>query len=443
MTGIPYVMGAGEDIGPGLSSIADTIGTLLNPDAKFQHAAKLAFLQDPELMQKFVDIEKANPGTLKAFGFGDRGSDILSRMQESIPAIRARMIAPDVAEALQTEGPTKRTAVSQAATGASPGQVAEDDFSAWFSKEGKKLLDEHPDIFIRAARKKFGVGSELDQELEQATLESYKAGKPLRDTPPMEILNGILSGKLNGREVSGVLTGPEGQGFQAAMKLYAINREAQTRMFGYQYGTSDPIARAKLAAAIDAWQAANGAGSVGGWYQHLWGDNTYGAPLPGDADAITKTLRDAQFNKRTQQLQTVFKTVEPYITAIHKGGSESEQKKRIDAINEVLKANDSQWTAFWDEEGWFNFGRLGFKDKAGNVTSDPTALISEVPPTDVQNGRAVFFNKLGPQEKAVATWLGGLSLEQQKTEAAKMRAEAKRRGNAESAENILRAAGVE
>lgn len=424
---LPYLGGAGENLGPGLNAIVDSIGQLLRPNAKFENQMKALFMEKPELMQKFVDIEKANPGTMKAFGFGDAGSDMISRMQESIPGLSARLLAPQVAEELQRPGsPATRAAVSQSISGKTEGELAQDDFSGWFAKEGKKLLESDPEMFIRAARAKFGTGSKVENMVEDRAVETIEQSKPLRDRPPMEIVQDVAAGKLRLSEVTGLLVGPEGHAVQMAMKLHQDEKEARTRMFMAQYGRdqNDTITRTKLAAAIDAWQAAKGKGTLGGWYSHLWGESTFGAPAAGDSEVIASTLKDQQLDQRTKQLTTMFKSIEPLIAAVHKGGPESEQKNRISRINEVLQENNSQWTAFWDEKGIFNFGRLGFRNKAGLVTDDPGAVTSEIPPSNLRDGNAILESQLSPQQRALAGQLKTLTGQARSARIAQIRARA-------------------
>lgn len=439
---VPYLGGAGENLS-GLNVLVDSVGSMLNPDAKFQQTIRMAFLEKPELMQKFVDIEKANPGTLKAFGFGEKGANLLGKMQESIPGLQARVLAPQIAEELQTPGSKiAKTAVSKATTGQTPGELAQDDFSGWFAKEGQKLLDSDPALFVRAARSKFGTGSEMENVVEDRALANMEAGKSLREMAPMEIVEQVVGGKLKLNEVSGLLVGPEAQGVQMAMKLYQEEKEGRMRMLLARYGRGqdDTIARTKLAAAIDAWQTAKGRGSLGGWYTHLWGESTFGQPQQGDQEVIAGALKDQQFDQRTQQLTRMFKSIEPLIGAIHKGGPESEQQNRISRINEVLGANHSDWTAFWDEEGIFNFGRLGFKNKAGDITADPAALTSEIPPSSAVNGDQYLESTLTPPQRALAAQLKGLTGEARKARIGQIRA---RSNNTQVAESIIKLGGGE
>lgn len=395
---IPYIGGAGENIGPGLSAIGDALGQLLNPNEQFRRQAQALFLQKPELMQKFVDVEKANPGTLKAFGFGDKASNLLGGMEESIPALIARRLAPKIATELQDpNSAATRTATTRAISGETPGQLAADDFSGWFAKEGQKLLASDPELFIRAARAKFSTGTEFENEMEDAAQKNYHSAEYLRNTPAPQLVRDFLGGKFSMSEISGIMLGPEKLAFNAAMEVYKQDREAEVRMnlakFGYDQNTS--IQRAKLTSAYDSWESSGRRGSLAGWYHHLWGTNDFGEPLPTDEANIAAAEKNQQSDLRTKQLTTMFKGIEPLITGIQKGADdESTQKNRIARINEVLAENHSQWRAFWNEDGIFNFGKLSFRTQDGKlITDDPSALTSDVP-----SGREQSITLTGPQQ---------------------------------------------
>lgn len=402
---IPYVGGLGEDIGPGLSAIADVVGQVLNPNEQFRRKAQALFLENPELMQKFVDVEKANPGTLKAFGFGDKATNLLGGMQESIPGLIARKLAPQVAEELQTPGSKAvRSATTQAISKQTPGQLEADDFSAWFVKEGQKMLDKDPELFARAARAKFGTGTEFENEIENAAQKNYHSAEYLRNTPPMDIVKDIAGGRLSMSEISGLTAGPEKQAIAVAMEIYKQDREAQLRMYLAKFDyANNSIQRAKLTSAYDSWEASGRRGSLAGWYSHMWGSNDFGTPLPTDAADIAAAEKDQQMDLRTGQLTRMFKSIEPLITAIQKGGDDTVQQNRISRINDVLRENGSQWTAFWNEKGIFNFGKLSFRNKEGLVTDDPASITTDIP---TGNEKSLELN--GAQQ-ATAARLKGLS----------------------------------
>ena len=411
---IPMLQGLGDQLGPVIGELTDQIGTLIDPNAKFNHAMKLAFLQNPEMMQKFVDIEKANPGTLKAFGFNDAGTDLLSGMRESIPALRDRILAPEVAAQLQTPGPTRTAAATRIATGGmTPGEVAGDDFSAWFTKEGRKLLDSDPSLFVRAARAKFGTGTALDNKMEDASIAGYEAAKDLMQLPPMEQVKAVVRGDVTTQQLAGMLTNPGQQAaFGAAMQLYQQERQRQMNMFvaQYRHKSDDPLARARLGAAIDAWESAGRKGTMAGWYNMIFPKNTgdFGASAPDDAQVIADAQKNQSNRIRQQQIQTTWKTVEPMIAAVHKGGSESEQLRRIGDINTALEADGSDWEAFWDTD-WIN--ELMFRNKRTHeVTRDATVLTSPVSVTDVQTEDQLFGGRMTPGDLQTVSRLKGMQL---------------------------------
>lgn len=387
---IPTLLGADDVIGPDLAKLTDIIGTLIDPNAKFNQAMKIAFVQNPELMQKFVDIEKANPGTLKAFGFNDKASDLLSGMQESIPGLQARLLGPKVASELQKEGPTQRTAVSKLATGGeTPGQVQADDFSAWFAKEGKVLYEKDPLLFARAARAKFGGGTELEQTTEETQLKAFRKAEKIRSANPMQLVQTLAdpTSDLTIDDVNALITPADKQGFNAALQIYLNDRNNDTRLLVKQYGAeNDPAFKSALIAARDAFKASGGIGTLTGWFYKLTGGSTrLGTPEPEELSAIQKSLEARQVNVFTNQRINLRKAVEPIVTEIHKGGTESEQLQRIDELNNVLKQNNSPYEAFWNTGnvfGLFNKGLRFRKIGATESTGDMDVLFNGLPPNN-------------------------------------------------------------
>lgn len=156
---VTRLSGIGDEGAAGLGALVDAVGQLLNPNAKFEQALKGMFLEKPELMQKFVDVEKANPGTLKAFGFSDSSTDILSRMTESIPALKARKMAPEIAAVLQEPVLRRSTAVSEV-TGKSEAQIADEELALFMNNTIRPLLkDGQSDIAVEMMRKRYGLMS--------------------------------------------------------------------------------------------------------------------------------------------------------------------------------------------------------------------------------------------------------------------------------------------
>lgn len=472
---VQRLAGIGDEIAGPLGSLVDTIGQLLNPDAKFQQEMKMAFMQKPELMQKFVDVEKANPGTLAAFGFGDDGTNLLKNMHESIPALIARRQAPAIAAELQKpNSAAARSGVTQAVSGQTPGQLAADDLSSWMASEGMKLFKDNPEMALQVMDAKFGSRSTPRAKAEdaaaipivgakaadaQATLDAMGAAKSVRNLPPMDQVEMVVSGELTGDQVAGILTGPHKQGFDAAMELYKQERALTVQQLSARYmglsgsgANADPLARARQTAAVDAWKAHQGAGTVQDWYNQLWPGHKdeIGVSSPNGAGVIAEAMKNAQFAKRTDQVTKMMNTIETDIKSITEAKiapTPTMVNTRIANINSVLKANSSDWEAVAMPPGGFfdrifteatGRWRVMYKDKAGNITADPGALVSNVPPMDMINAKQAARASLTPQQSALADMLEKATGEARKTIINQLRAR-----DSSIADRIISAAGGE
>lgn len=465
---VQVLPGIGDEASQGLGQIVDAIGQITNPNAKFQQAAKALFLEKPELMQKFVDVEKANPGTLKAMGFGDAGTNLLQGMHESIPAIQARVLAPKIAGELQKpQSKAVASAVTQSISGQTPGQLETDDVSTWMAKTGLKLFQTDPEAALEVMQAKFGVKSPEDRLIDKAkvpiaqaqgtaaqgALDAMTAAKPFLEMPPMDQVKAVVDGTMTGSQVAGILHGPGKLGFDAAMEIYKQDRALTVQQLSARYlGTqNDPLARARMSAATDAWKAHDGKGSVQGWYNHMFPDHAgeIGQASAQDAPLIASAMQDAQFNKRTEQIGRVMKAIEPDIKSITEAKTPltpGSVNTKIANINSILKANGSEWEAVANAPGGFIHNlfnpsdsrwKITYKNKAGEMTDDPGALISNVPPTTFKAGDAAMGSLTGPQ-KAIANMLMGATGDARKAMITQLR-----QRDAAIAEQIITAAGGE
>lgn len=412
---IPVVGGLDPAVTQAVPELAQLIGRVLNPNAEFEHMTKALFLQKPELMQKFVDVEKANPGTLKAFGFSDAATNLFSRMEESIPALKARTIAPLVAEELQ-EPITARKVARAEATGMTAAEEAQEDFSVWFTKVGHKILKDNPDVFERVVRAKFGAGTKLEQTREEIELETLRnTPEELLRRPPMEVVRDVAAGKLRSSDLAGLLARPEGRPFAAAMALYQNEKDNELRALIAQNGRSqdDVLYRLQLNAAVNAHEASGRRGSVQGWYNQMWGKPDAGPVRPGDDAAITEALKDANFKASVERNTRLRNAIEPIYTNITKGGDNKLQELRVSQMNEIFKKEGNPWRAEWSTSRGF-FGPLAgnkviFKMTVGDqeiATDDISSVMSEVPPSS-----AVPYQRmqLNPLEQQHAVYLRNLT----------------------------------
>lgn len=384
---IPRLQGFDETVGQSLAQLTDIVGSILNPNAKFNHAMKAAFIEKPELMQKFVDVEKANPGTLAAFGFNDAATNLLAGMQESIPALKARAIAPDIVEQLST--PEGRADVTQQAlTGETAGQKRITDFNAWISGEGQELLKKDPVLFVRAVRARLGTGTELEQRQEEIALGRIDLAKELESKPPMEIVNDIALGKHTLSDVTSLITDPgRKQAIELAMRLrdQNLDREAskwiainRPRSAGTGGGTV--MERFKLTQALKQRSAMRGVGSLGAHYKQIWGEDLPGQP--GSSEEITlieKTLKQQQLQQRNTELNVFRRDVGGLIKSINESKNENRQP-HIDQLNKLFSDNGIPYTAEW-EDRLITRDRIAFKNNAtGAVTQDLNAVINRTSP---------------------------------------------------------------
>lgn len=416
---LPVLLGADDTIGPALASLTDTIGSLINPNAKFQHAMRAMFIEKPELMQTFVDIEKANPGTLKAFGFGEAGTDLLSGMQESIPALKARVLAPKIAEELQAPNSlATRSAVTKGISGQTPEELAAGDFSSWFVKEGRKMLESDPELFVRAARAKYGTGTQLEQTLEEEALVNIRNIQDLYGKGVPEIQKMLKSGELTAEVISAGLSNPRtAPAMKLAIEENNAERDNTMRMYLARFGrgADDPLARVKLASTIEAWERAGKRGSIGGWYSHMWNSDEFGKPEAGDAEAITLGLKNAAALEAIQRSQALYRAIEPTVGKLRGKGTKKltaeETAAEVSRLNATLRELGSNWTAEWHEDDpWWRGpkNKLIFIDGQGNITDKPEDLITPIAPMGAPNV-SQMRTPLTPDQRMMLNYLRGIT----------------------------------
>lgn len=426
---IPMLQGLGDEIGPALASLTDTIGTLLNPTAKYDQALKSAFLQKPELMQKFVDVEKANPGTLKAFGFGEGATNFVSGMMESIDALKNRVIQPDVAKALSSPGSVaRRTLAAKESTGMTPGELTADRLHEWLNSGGLDLLKKDPEAFDRGIRELLKLPSKLEQRLESSTLHALDESVPLKDKTPNEIKSMILAGKLGVKELSGGLLDPQTAGAtKFALQMWQQEQNAELRKELQRTGRSEhnmSIQRAKLAAAIQQRAASGYIGTIEAHYKSIWGEN-YGdsEPSPEEMKAVEQFQTDANVGVRVKQQQAVMKAITPLIEqitpSVRKKGAkiidEGRARLVIQQINKHLTEAGIPWQARYDTERHFfsaNRPKIVYTNKEGMVTEDPSALVSDIPPAGTIARKSVPAT-VGSDVRRTIVWINTLPAEQQ------------------------------
>lgn len=393
---LPRLEGFDESVGPALASLTDTIGQLIKPTAKYDHALKALFMEKPELMQKFVDIEKQNPGTLRAFGFGEGATDFLSGMKESIPSIRMGL-GRDQLEAPTTSGErSRKIAGEQEATGLTPAQAQGEALQQWMLESGLDLLHRDPQAFDRAVRNQLKLPSQFEQQVEQDTQGVYAQGKKLADMSIPEIVQGLQNGTIKNEDINAGLLHPAATaGVKAALQEYSFNREAALRRDLGRMATertragSTALEVAQRRAAYDQYAASGGVAPIGAFYEVMWGEPYQGTPAPKEQiAAVNKWLTTTQADKEVKRKGDLLRAIKPlYDQSLRKKNQRPPTKElvqgNINKINDLLEAAGSRWRAEYDEIGhWFSADepQIVFRDRQSNVISrDATPILSNIP----------------------------------------------------------------
>lgn len=390
---LPRLMGIGDVVQESLPQLADAVGDIVDPNRKFNQAMRMLFIQKPELMQKFVDVEKANPGTLKAFGFNQRGTDLLSGMQESLGAMRDRTTRPDVAAALQDPA-NRRTVATEQATGHTPGQLAADQIGEWFSTGGLQLFQSDPQAAMEALQSKFGMQNPLERRVQGLTGDALNAveapvmtqtgNKKMTDMGLPDWSSALRGGQLSNAQLSGALLDPRTKGM-ATLALKQFENEQELRQRSY-YGVQDDIQREKLRRAAMMYDASGQIGSIDAWYEVA----NPGQRAPGSTRPVTDVERTAvQEASKTERMRstlgtlrnidTTRKTALAEIAAAH---SSDVRDAAIARLNETLVATDPNIEAYWNDTPWFSGGsdRLSYRNRVtGQAVAAPTAIDTSGP----------------------------------------------------------------
>lgn len=427
---IPMLQGSDDVLGPSLASLTDTLGSLLKPTAKYDQALKQIFLEKPELMQKFVDIEKANPGTMKAFGFGEGATNFLSGMQESIQSIKERHLAPEVDAALSDPGTAKATG-KEVATGKTEAQMAGEKLQTWMLNGGLDLIRSDPRSADAAIRKTLGIKSADEMKVDTDTMQAYDAGRALKDRSIPEIVSGIANGTIKADAISGGMLNPHtSAAVKAGLHQYQQDRDdvvaqgiANTRAQALAGKSGSPtMLRAKYTAAYDQYKASGGVAPIGAFYEVINGEPYNETPASAeDVQKVKEFLETTQSTKAVAQRAAVLKSIEPLYNSvmIRKKGVKAVTKDfalgQIRKMNDVLTAANSPWRAEYDQVGhWFkaNEPQIILRDNKGMITNDFSAVASEVPGVNTYRAKDLVGAGLGPslngEQQKMAAYLRSL-----------------------------------
>jgi hypothetical protein len=391
---LPRLESFSEAAGPALASLTDTIGQLIKPTAKYDQALKAIFLEKPELMQKFVDVEKKNPGTLKAFGFSEGATDFLSGMKESVPSIRSGLGAELLEGAGKASEQARRTAGEQEATGLTPAQAVGDKLKEFLLTEGQTLLDKDPRAYDAAVRNILGVPSKFEQQKEADVETAYQGGLKLSEMAIPDIVKGIQSGAIKASDLSGGSLHPAATvGTKLAIEQYSQEREGEIKQRLLQVPrqfSSYTLEAARERGARDVWKSSGGAAPLAAFYEHMYGQPYGGTPsTPEDLNKVKEYLKTSQSEKEVKRKTDLYKAIEPlYLSTIRKPKktppSEEQVRKNIRQMNELLTASGSEWRAEYDvNDHWWpkaDEPKVVFRNNTGDISTDLTPILSEVPP---------------------------------------------------------------
>lgn len=392
---LPRLDSFDESIGDSLASLTDTIGQLVKPTAKYDQALKQIFIEKPELMQKFVDVEKQNPGTLKAFGFSDGATDFLSGMKESIPSVRLGLGR----ELLGQDKSTQRTAAQQEATGETPEQATGAKLREFMLNGGMDLLHSDPQAFDAAIRKTLGVGTRGELRTQADEEKVYQRGTELKDMGIPELITGLLSGSISNEQLNAGLMHPAASaGLKAALSGYAYEREAnlrkelaRTAAQGRFASTSNALEIALRRAAYDQFKASGGVAPIGAFYERMWGQ-PYGGTnaTPDQLKAVDDWLKTSTAQADVARKQKLFTSLKPlYEMTVRKKNQPPPSIESVQnaarQMNDLLSSSGSEWRAEVDVTNhWIrpDEGKIIFRDNKGNISKDPTPVFSNVPSPD-------------------------------------------------------------
>lgn len=159
---VQILPGVDEYIHRGIEDLGETLSLLFETDRKTQKGIRNMFLQKPELIQEFVDLEKRAPGTLKRLGFGNIAGS-LQGMDESTKQIIERA----------TKGEAVKTGIAQA-----KGTAAKTELDLESLQGAIQLIQSDPQIRADYERGILDLPTVAQQAKAKRTEEVEVAGHP-------------------------------------------------------------------------------------------------------------------------------------------------------------------------------------------------------------------------------------------------------------------------
>nr|MBA2704143.1 hypothetical protein [Blastocatellia bacterium] len=143
---IPMLAGWGDSLAPVSQAIAGFVDKKMHPNKHMEEVMQQAFAQNPDLLQKFADLEKNAPGTAERLGLG-RLANIIKFVPESDE------------QALGKETKDLKKGATVAALTASK---ATNEYNATKLQKYAEYAKDHPDVTLDAWYKQETGSTQLD-----------------------------------------------------------------------------------------------------------------------------------------------------------------------------------------------------------------------------------------------------------------------------------------
>lgn len=390
---LPRIISASEaGLGQNLAQIVETFNSVLNPNKRFNAQMKAMFLEKPELMQKFVDVEKANPGTLKAFGFSDEATDLLTGMQESIPALKSRVLGPAVAEELQR--PESRTsAARQEVTGQTPGQEAADQVGAFVQSKLFNAYQSDPDLMKETISKLATGQTTLERLQSEREGADIRSSDEIERLDPMSLAKGTLNGSIPQDQLGGLFSANPNRklAYEAALAKIRLDAEINSRVAIANLRSRDVVAdqvmRGKINDVTIQRRSADGTESLAAWASVLYPgeDLGFGKATTEEVKSVNNTLKAAQRNAAVRQKADFSRALFRDLSELQENVQDDKVREALTAnLNETLSSFGSTWTASVASKGglagFFGADAVYFRNEiTGQVTTDVNAILSGTP----------------------------------------------------------------
>lgn len=425
---IPMLGGFGDSLAPVSQALAGIVDKKLHPNRHLEEVMQQAFAQNPELLQKFADLEKNAPGTAEALGLG-RLSNIINFIPES--------------QEQELKKSTKGK-VAQATNAKLDAETAKDTFTVEDMEGFRQYLKSNPNATVDMYKKRATGATGVEQETQEVELQGKKikvnaetrSEDLIAHLPPVvgvqmvQDANLLLldPSKVPADRLASYLSNPVYQpAFSALVSAGSakINNAQQNRQIDIAAGHLD-VARQnaktaednsanrggspekfKMQQAQEAYEKSGYVGTLEAWTKLLYdADSQARATGLLDGSITATTVEDQALKKAAEarkgiedyktltQAVSINKAVSTAMTNIDKANSDGERTIQLQAMNSLLdqraRLGGERIQASW-RDPMFGAGRVEFKDAKGNVL-DPEqigSLLADPEATDVMQSHDV------------------------------------------------------